>query len=143
MRYEHTQIGYFMISILVLVTLLFGFVLVQTGFYMPIFLFMCLILLILASFSSLSVMINEHYLQIKFSYGIFKKRFSLSEIKSARTVKHHWYYGWGIRYWIKPKMWIYNVSGFDAVEITMKDGRLYRIGTDQPKELERAIQLSI
>jgi hypothetical protein len=117
--------------------------LVQTGFYMPIFLFMCLILLILASFSSLSVMINEHYLQIKFSYGIFKKRFSLSEIKSARTVKHHWYYGWGIRYWIKPKMWIYNVSGFDAVEITMKDGRLYRIGTDQPKELERAIQLSI
>jgi hypothetical protein len=36
-------------------------------------------------------------------------------------------------------MWIYNVSGFDAVEIKLKNGKVYRIGTDEPKKLEQTI----
>jgi hypothetical protein len=52
-------------------------------------------------------------------------------------VKNHWYYGWGIRFW--PGMTIFNVSGFDAVEITMQNGRRYRIGTDEPAQLERVL----
>ncbi|MDY0387304.1 MAG: hypothetical protein RBT65_09290 [Methanolobus sp.] len=36
-------------------------------------------------------------------------------------------------------MWIFNDSGFDAVEIKTKNGKIYRIGTDEPKQLERAI----
>ena len=42
-----------------------------------------------------------------------------------------------------PKVWIYNVSGFDAVEIIMRNGRIYRIGTDVPGELETAIKRTI
>jgi hypothetical protein len=37
-------------------------------------------------------------------------------------------------------MWVYNVSGFDAVEIQMRNGRIKRIGTDEPRKLEQAIQ---
>jgi len=37
-------------------------------------------------------------------------------------------------------MWIYNVSGFGAVELIMKNGRVYRIGTNVPRELEDAIK---
>jgi hypothetical protein len=84
-------------------------------------------------------MIDENYLKIKFGYGIFRKSFKLNEIYSAKTVKNHWYYGWGIRLWLWPKMWIFNVSGFDAVEIKMKNGKIYRIGTDEPIQLESAI----
>ena len=40
-------------------------------------------------------------------------------------------------------MWIYNVSGFDAVEIILKNGKIYRIGTDVPSELEAAIKQAI
>jgi len=40
-------------------------------------------------------------------------------------------------------MWIFNVSGFDAVELVMKNGKIYRIGTDMPKELEVAIKKGI
>jgi hypothetical protein len=54
-------------------------------------------------------------------------------------VKNKWYFGWGVRRWFWPKMWIYNVSGFDAVEIVLKNGNIYRIGTDEPEKLERAI----
>ena len=100
---------------------------------------MFFILFILVSFSSLNVMVDENHLQIKFGYGIYKKRFILKEIISARVVKNHWYYGWGIRTWFWPYMSIYNVSGFDAVEIRMKNNKIYRIGTDEPKKLEQTI----
>ena len=104
---------------------------------------MVLILFILVSFVSLQVIIDKKYLQIKFGYGIYQKKFSLNDIVSVKTVRNHWYYGWGIRGWFWPKMWIYNVSGFDAVEIKLKNGKIYRIGTDEPKKLERTIFQSI
>jgi hypothetical protein len=104
---------------------------------------MALILFILASFATLTVSIDENRLRIKFGYGIFSKKFLLSEIVSVKCVKNHWYYGWGIRLWLWPTAWIYNVSGFDAVEITMRNGKIYRIGTDTPSELEAAIKQAI
>ena len=104
---------------------------------------MALILFILASFATLTVFVDENYLRIKFGYGIFRKRFAVSEIVSAERVKNHWYYGWGIRVWFWPYMWIYNVSGFDAVEIIMRNGKIYRIGTDAHGELETAIKQAI
>jgi CTP:phosphocholine cytidylyltransferase-like protein len=100
---------------------------------------MTLIVFLLASFISLQVRIDEKYISIKFGYGIFNKKFSLDDILSAKTVKNHRYYGWGIRVWFWPKMWIFNVSGFDAVEIKMKNDKIYRIGSDEPKKLEQAI----
>jgi hypothetical protein len=101
---------------------------------------MASILFVLVSFTTLTTVIDEKYLQIKFGYGIFRKKFLLGEIASVKQVKNHWYYGWGIRFRLRPKMWIYNISGFDAVEIVMKNGKVYRIGTDTPGELETAIK---
>ncbi|WMW25629.1 hypothetical protein RE474_02590 [Methanolobus sediminis] len=119
--------------------LLFAYMLPTTNFEPMTFAVMVIVVLIILSFSSLNVTIDQKYLGIKFGYGIFRKKFSLNEIVSARTVKNHWYYGWGIRLWLWPKMWIFNVSGFDAVEIKMKNGKIYRIGTDEPEKLESAI----
>jgi len=34
---------------------------------------------------------------------------------------------------------IFNVSGFDAVEIKMKNGKIYRIGTDEPEKLKNVV----
>ena len=104
---------------------------------------MVLILFILASFATLTASIDENYLRIKFGYGIFARKFPLNQIASAQSVKNHWYFGWGIRIWFWPYMWIYNVSGFDAVEIIMKSGKIYRIGTDTPNELETAVKRAI
>jgi hypothetical protein len=98
---------------------------------------MIFILFILGSFSTLTVSVDNQYLKIKFGYGIFKKQFNLMEMVSVKRVRNHWYYGWGIRYW--PGMLIFNVSGFDAIEIKMVNGKIYRIGTDEPKKLETSI----
>ncbi len=148
MNYKHTQIGYLMIVVTLSVLVLFAraHILasaeppsVDSGTNLLVTATMTLILLVLASFVSLQVRIDEKYLRIKFGYGIFRKKFLLHDIVSAKTVKNRWYYGWGIRGWLWSKMWIYNVSGFDAVEIKLKNGKTYRIGTDEPKKLEQAI----
>jgi len=143
MNYKHTQIGYLLLFILFFLTLFFGFILVQVEFHLAILFIMLFIILIVVSFATLTVTINGDYLRIKFGYGIFKKSFLIKEITSTRIVRNHWYYGWGIRLWLWPKMLIFNVSGFDAVEIKMKNNEIYRIGTDEPKKLERAILQAI
>lgn len=150
--YKHTQIGYLMLVVMLAVLVLFVWVYitasaeppsVDSGPNFAVSAIMVLILFILASFATLTASIDENYLRIKFGYGIFAKKFALNQIASVQAVKNHWYYGWGIRLWFWPFMLIYNVSGFDAVEIIMKNGKIYRIGTDVPGELEAAIKRAL
>ncbi len=143
MPYKHTQIGHLMIFILCALAIYFWFILEQIGKDPILITILILVLFLIASFSTLTVSINESHLRIKFGYGIAKKSFDLRKITSAKKVKNHWYYGWGIRVWFWPYMWIFNISGFDAVEIKMKNGKIYRIGTDEPDDLERAINQAI
>jgi hypothetical protein len=151
-QYKHTQVGYLMIVVTLAVLALFMWVQIKarvespsvdSGTNFAITAIMALILLILTSFTALTVFIDKKYLQIKFGYGIFRKKFLLSEILSVKQVKNYWHYGWGIRLRFWPKMWIFNVSGFKAVEIIMKNGKIYRVGTDTPGELETAIKRSM
>ncbi len=139
MIYKHTQIGYLLIFIFFTLVLYFGIIFTYADLNSIAVAIMIFIFILIASFSTLNVMIDENYLRIKFGYGIFRKRFILKEIISVKVVKNHWYYGWGIRFWWWPRMLIFNISGFDAVEIKMKNGKTYRIGTDEPKNLEYAI----
>jgi len=118
---------------------LYSVISAEIGSHLAIIGIMAFVVFILASFLTLTVTIDENYLRIKFGYGIFRKKFLRSEITSAKSVKNHWYYGWGIRAWLWPYMWIFNVSGFNAVEIKLKNGKIYRIGTDEPKKLKQAI----
>lgn len=150
--YKHTQIGYLMLSITLAVLVLFVWLQIaaraepvsyDSGPNFAITAIMALILFILGSFSTLTVAADGQFLKIRFGWGIFRKKFSLNEIAMVRNVKNKWYYGWGIKVWFWPKMWIFNVSGFDAVELTMKNGTVYRIGTDEPEKLEAAIQQAL
>jgi hypothetical protein len=152
MKYKHTQIGYLMLAVTLGVLLLFAWAYitaaheapsVDSGTNFAMTATMVFVVFILSSFGSLQVIVDEKYLKIKFSYGIYRKKFALHDIMSAKTVKNYWYTGWGIRRSFWPKMWIYNVSGFDAVEIQLKNGKVYRIGTDEAKKLEQVILHSI
>lgn len=149
--YKHTQVGYLILVITFFVFVLFAWVQIMARAEAPspdsgtnflITSVMFLVLLLLTSFSTLSVSIADNFLKVKFGYGLFRDRFLLSDIVSVSQVKNHWYYGWGIRFWFWPRMTIYNVSGFDAVEIKMKNGKVYRIGTDEPEKLVEALRQS-
>ncbi|MCY3022359.1 MAG: hypothetical protein NTW87_25545 [Planctomycetota bacterium] len=88
-------------------------------------------------FHSLTVTVSDQELEIRFGVGLIRKTYPTSLLQSCEIVRNSWLYGWGIH-----KMrggWVYNVSGFDAVEITLSDGRKARIGTDEPRELAGVI----
>jgi hypothetical protein len=76
-------------------------------------------------------------IKIQFGLGVIRKVFLLKDIEACRVVKNPWYYGWGIRF--TPRGWLFNVSGFSALELQMKSGKLYRIGTDDAEGLAKAV----
>jgi hypothetical protein len=98
----------------------------------------CLVMVVcLMLFHSLTVAVTDEAVQISFGPGLIRRSFRLSDIVSCAAVRNSWVYGWGIH--MMRGGWVYNVSGFDAVELTFKDGRKARIGTDEPHKLSEAI----
>ena len=95
------------------------------------------IFVIIGLFATLTVEIRDGFLKFRFGLGLIRKKLKIAEIESCEVVRNPWYYGWGIH--ATGKGWVYNVSGFEAVEIFMSDGRRLRIGTDEPDLLRKAI----
>jgi hypothetical protein len=101
MKYKHTQIGYQMLVVTLSVLVFFVWAYItssaepvsgNSGTNLAVISVMALIVLILASFISLQVIVDETCVRIKFGYGIFQKKFLLNDILSAKSVKNHWYY---------------------------------------------------
>lgn len=92
----------------------------------------------LVIFGSLTVEVAEGRVAVWFGPGVARRVIRLDEIRDARAVRNPWYYGWGIR--LTPRGWLYNVSGFDAVELELHDGRRFGIGTDEPERLLAAVR---
>jgi hypothetical protein len=142
-EYKHTQRGWLILSILWGGALFSIIIFIIKGHRVNLIDYIVITILVASAilFSSLTVVIKEDILQIRFGPGLIRKAFLLKEIVSCRVVKNPWYYGLGIHK--MPGGWIYNISGLMAVELLMKDGRRYRIGTDEPEELHRAIQSNL
>ena len=143
MEYKHTQFGTLIFVFVIAFEALLAYIYWYSGYLLIILYILLFILFMLVSFITLTVKIDQEFVRIRFGYGIFRTKYRLKDIASVRKVRNHWYYGWGIRYWFWPHMWIFNVSGLDAVEIKLKNGKIRRIGTDEPVKLEKALKAAI
>jgi hypothetical protein len=103
--------------------------------------FIVFFLILLSLFSHLTVTGYTNYLEIRFGIGVIRKKFHFKDIRDCGIEKNPWYYGWGIRR--IPEGWFYNVSGCWSVQLNMKDGKMYRIGTAEPKSLAQFIKSRI
>ena len=135
-RYQHTQIGYLLITLYSIVILFLGYVNIMT-FHPLTLIGLIILLIVLGIFSRLTVTVDDQRIKVQFGLSIVRKSLLLKEIETHRVVKNPWYYGWGIRF--TPRGWLFNVSGFSAIELQMKNGKLYRIGTDDPINLAEAL----
>jgi hypothetical protein len=137
-QYQHTQVGYLIIVVMIAAIVSIGLSLANAGTNRVAVAVLIILVAVLILFSSLTVSIMDNTLEVRFGPGIIRKRFNLRDIESCQAVKNSWYFGWGIR--LTPYGWLYNVSGFQAVEIKLRRGSKFRIGTDVPQELESAIR---
>ena len=139
--YKHRQIGWVIIVVFALaLTMIFSF---EPPIWKSTAGLIVTFIVIFAGFlfSSLKVQEFEDYLKISFGPGLIWKKFPFRDIDSCYNVRRQWIYGFGIRM-IKGG-WLFNVSGTQAVEVMMKNYRIYRIGTNEPEKLLAVIQKKI
>jgi hypothetical protein len=72
---------------------------------------------------------------------MIRKRVSVAKIVACEQIRIRWWYGWGIH--LTPYGGLYNVSGLNAVAITLRNGRKFALGTDDPRGLVDAIERSL
>ena len=141
MNYQHTQIGIAVLVALALISLLIIIIFSFVGWHWIPAIVLAILAISAFLFHSLTVQITDNQLRLWFGPGFIQKTYPLSEIVRAEAVKNRWYYGWGIK--LIPRGWLFNVSGLDAMEVTLESGKRVRIGTDRPQELEIAIRRSV
>jgi hypothetical protein len=138
-KYRHTQFG----SAIVVGCGAIGLALVLAAAFLPqvavnLLVGAAALLLSTFIFSKLTIAIEDGGLQASFGPGLIRKKVKLADIASVRPIPVRWWHGWGIH--LTSHGWLYNVSGWQAVEITLRDGRRFSLGTDEPEDLVKAIQ---
>jgi hypothetical protein len=130
--YKHTQIGRIILVIATPVLLILAF---WAAIYpiLSMIITLAALVILLGLFSALTVTCDAEKLSFYFGPGIIRKTIKYSDIMTIEKVRNSWYYGWGVRWY--GRGWLYNVSGLDAIEITLNSGSQLRLGTDEPDKL--------
>ncbi len=89
-------------------------------------------------FSRLSIEVTDEDLRWKFGSGLIQKTVKLSEIEAVEITRTTLIEGWGIH--LTRRGWLYNISGWKAVVIKLKQNQQFLLGTDEPEKLVSAIQ---
>jgi hypothetical protein len=139
-HYQHTQIGHAIIWGVVAVAIFIAITGIFSRGDPGSFLIAEVILLICALlFCKLTIKVENETLEWSFGIGLIRKQVPLVEIAACEPIRIRWP-GWGIR--LTPHGWLYNVFGFDAVAITLRDSGKFALGTDDPRGLVDAIERS-
>ena len=136
--YKHTQIGYLLIVALGAGVVMIGNLAFVTKFNPGVLLLLAFMILCLVAFATLTVEVTDQVITLRFGMGLIRKSFLLQDVQAYRAVKNPWYYAWGIH--VIPGGWIFNVSGWESIELQMQNGKKYRIGTDDVNGLANAIK---
>ncbi len=143
-EYKHTQFGAITLIVFFLTGILTAFIILPMladGRLAVAFVTLGLYLLIVALFYAFTVEISDRKLKFWFGIRVISKSYSLEEIQSAQEVENPWYYLWGIK--SIPGGWLYAIGPGSAVEIVFNKGNIIRLGTNQPKKLEQALDDAI
>jgi len=139
MNYYHKQFGTALVAILAATIIFISLPLMRSAeFYSIQPGVVCALLLAILLFYALTVEIKDNTLFIRMGIGLIRKRVPLTDIEQAVKVRIPILAGYGI-HGLPGVSWVWNVSGRDGVQLTLKKGGQLIIGTDEPEGLIRAI----
>jgi hypothetical protein len=93
--------------------------------------------IVAALFSRMTVTVSGEEVRLEMARGLVRRAWRLADVRAATAVRTNWYNGWGIHGW--GHNWLYNVSGYGAVEIDLAGGGRVYLGSDEPDRLLQAI----
>ena len=133
--YRHVQVGWWLITAFLSLEVM---VLMMSGLGTAIFTSLLIVPLVLAVvFGWLTVEVDDERVCCFFGMGWPRRRLPLDKIAGVEVVRNKWWYGFGIK--LTPSGWMFNIQGLDAVQVELKSGKKFRIGTDEPEDLAEAI----
>ncbi len=142
--YQHTQKSLLYTIFLVLLSLAFLCMYIDSENNILYIISFAFILFVIYWFSKMTVSVDSDYLKVHFWFRLFTKKFFLEDIESIKLVRNKWYHGWGIRFLYLPDfVTLYSVFWLDAVEIELTSWKKYRIGTDDAQGLEKVLKSGI
>lgn len=137
--YRHSQTGILIMSLMGAVVLVTVVATALTPDAVVIGIGTLLVFVVLGSlFYRLVIEVDSHAIRLAFGVGLIRRAIPVADVADARPVRNSWLYGWGIR--LTPHGWMWNVAGLDAVELTYRNGKRFRIGTDEPDRLADIIR---
>jgi hypothetical protein len=142
--YHHTQVGRVTLIALATAMIVLGALLLlvrEPAVDVLLFALLGVLALTALCFSTLTVTVDGRSVTARFGPGLIRRRIELGKVRAVWPVRNLWWYGWGIHW--TPHGWLWNVSGLDAVEIDLADGRCFRIGTDEPDALAASIESAL
>lgn len=137
--YKHTQVSLLILLITVPLLLFFAYMAITSSRTQgPFTFFTLLVAAVIATYATLTVELGPEAIRLRFGVGLLRKTIPLKDILNLRPERIPVLLSWGIRPY--GNGWIYSVAGFDVVEIEMRNGKMFWIGTDEPETLSRAIE---
>lgn len=136
--YQHKQYALF---IFVVLGWIGGFIALAwnlIGADKPLMVFTGILALVAFFFHGLTIRVDRQTISWAFGPGVVGKTLQLSDIIEAKAVQNSYRHGIGLR--ITHDGWVYSVSGFSAVQLTLNDGTQYRLGTNDQQGLIAALE---
>ena len=141
MTYRHRQTSTVGPVLMLVMLVLIAVVLIVAGAW-PVLVPVAVVLLVVASMTrTLTVVVDDTEVRATMGWGWPQRRVALTDVVSVAVVRNEWWRGWGIRH--VPRGWMYNIAGRDAVELELRPGNVFRIGTDDPDGLLVALRSAI
>jgi hypothetical protein len=142
MAYRQTQWGGFGLPVLVGFVVMFASIVVtdfesSTLFDVVVLSVMTAAVIVGVVFCRLTVTVTRDRVVASFLFGRPRRVIELADVVAVRQVRNLWWHGMGVRK--IPDGWMYNVWGFDAVELELTSGEMFWLGSNDPEDLFNAL----
>ena len=144
--YKHTQIGKMLVSVVGLTALITGIAGILAIEYLELapaiilFSISGITLICLTLFSTLTIIVKDDLVIVKYGIGLIQKRFHIHELESWQAISYKGGHGFGPR--LTAEGWFFNVSNSGAVRFDLKNGKTFFAGTNEPSKLAKAISVN-
>lgn len=136
--YRHTQYSNWVLAILGLALLLIVVLIFITNYHPAAVAAFVPVAAILAIFHAMTVEVDSEQVKLHFGIGWPRATIPLDQIRDVCIVHNSPGASWGIR--LIPNGVLYRLAGSETVELVLSEGRVARIGSDEPQELAKAIE---
>lgn len=145
MRYDHTQTGPLYLLLLLLAVASFVATLLMKEAVIQVTVSISGVVFLLLAFSFRDLTVSDQTTELLIAFGplpIFKRRLQYSEIERVETARSTLMDGLGIH--MSPSGgWVWNLWGYDCVDVWYRQGRKLRIGTDDPAGLAGFLEVIV